>query len=70
MASQWSGTLLIGLTTLNPADVADGQTALPVTATALKVKDTWVVQGSQVKHNGQIIKDNFSSTLERLQVGM
>ncbi|XP_022100637.1 neuralized-like protein 4 isoform X3 [Acanthaster planci] len=69
VASQWSGTLLIGLTTLNPDDITDGQVALPITAASLRSKDTWVIQGSQVKHNGKIIKDNFSSTLERLGVG-
>ncbi|XP_071805443.1 neuralized-like protein 4 isoform X2 [Asterias amurensis] len=69
VASQWSGTLHIGLTTLNPDDISEGQMSLPVTANSLRSKDTWIVQGSQVKHNGQIVKDNYSSALERLEVG-
>lgn len=68
VSSQWSGSLKIGLTTMAISD-SSSSINIPSTADEITSKVTWIVSGSEVKKCGVVIKDNYSPSLERLQVG-
>ncbi|XP_064408911.1 LOW QUALITY PROTEIN: neuralized-like protein 4 [Latimeria chalumnae] len=66
---RWSGSLHIGLTTLQPSDVPCMLTGLPASVLDLKSKVTWLVTGTEVRRNGILQKQNYGCSLERLSVG-
>ena len=67
VSTKWSGSLKIGLTTMAISD-SSSTVNIPATADQIVSKVTWVVAGSNVKKNGNVIKDNYAPSLERLQV--
>ncbi|XP_041093378.1 neuralized-like protein 4 isoform X2 [Polyodon spathula] len=64
---RWSGSLHIGLTTLQPADIPC--TSLSACLLDLRTKVTWLVTGSEVRRNGTLQKQNYGCSLDRLRVG-
>ncbi|XP_041094143.1 neuralized-like protein 4 isoform X2 [Polyodon spathula] len=64
---RWSGSLHIGLTTLQPADIPC--TSLSACLLDLRTKVTWLVTGSEVRRNGILQKQNYGCSLDRLRVG-
>ncbi|KAF6028383.1 hypothetical protein EB796_013323 [Bugula neritina] len=70
VARQWSGSLVMGFTTQT---VSESQTIAITQATALDLhsstKKTWLISGSTVTHNGEIITENYLPSLDRLEVG-
>ncbi|XP_069042671.1 neuralized-like protein 4 isoform X2 [Lepisosteus oculatus] len=66
---QWSGSLHIGLTTLQPADLPCPFTGLSPSLLELRSKVTWLVTGSEVRRNGILQKQNYGCSLDRLAVG-
>ncbi|CAG5120309.1 unnamed protein product, partial [Candidula unifasciata] len=68
VSDQWSGSLKIGLTTMAISD-SSSSISIPSTADEIVSRVTWIVSGSEVKKSGVVIKDNYSPSLQRLQVG-
>ncbi|GCC36892.1 hypothetical protein chiPu_0015392 [Chiloscyllium punctatum] len=66
---QWSGSLHIGLTTLQPLDVSCPSSGLPSSLLDLRSKVSWLVSGSEVRRNGTLQKQNYGFSMERLTVG-
>ncbi|CAH1773995.1 unnamed protein product [Owenia fusiformis] len=64
---QWSGSLMVGLTTMVLTDSTNS--LLPASASGLQTKSTWLVSGSTVKKNGVVLKENYAPSLERLERG-
>lgn len=66
-ASQWAGSLRIGVTSLEiagpvpPVTIPQSMFEMPA--------DTWFIVGSQVRHNNTILKLNFSPSLDWLLPG-
>uniref|UniRef100_A0A8C0H881 Neuralized E3 ubiquitin protein ligase 4 n=1 Tax=Chelonoidis abingdonii TaxID=106734 RepID=A0A8C0H881_CHEAB len=65
---KWSGSFHVGLTTLLPSEVPYAATGLPASLLELHSKATWLVAGSEVRRNGQLQKQNYGCSLERLGV--
>ncbi|TFJ96250.1 dimethyladenosine transferase [Platysternon megacephalum] len=65
---KWSGSFRVGLTTLLPSEVPYAATGLPASLPELHSKATWLVAGSEVRRNGQLQKQNYGCSLERLGV--
>jgi len=63
--TRWSGSLRVGLTTLN---ISDGDTN-KVPAELSQLECAWVLDGSTVLHNNQLTRMNYGSCLDRLGVG-
>ncbi|KAG8187410.1 hypothetical protein JTE90_009486 [Oedothorax gibbosus] len=59
--SDWSGALQIGITSLNP-----DQVCLPVSALSMK-RNTWLISGDAVYHNGVKIKSKYGPNLNSLK---
>ena len=68
LSRQWSGSLQIGLTTMAISD-STPVSLLPQSACELTSKVTWVISGSEVKKNGVTVKENYTPSLDRLEVG-
>lgn len=69
MNSAYSGCLRIGLTTL-PISDAYPSGSVPSSLSAIEGVDTWWVEGSSVRRNGSsVLRLNYCSDLNRLQVG-
>ncbi|GCB77916.1 hypothetical protein scyTo_0020623, partial [Scyliorhinus torazame] len=66
---QWSGSLHMGLTTLQPLDVSCTSSGLPSSLLELRSKVSWLVSGSEVRRNGTLQKQNYGFSMERLTVG-
>ncbi|KAK7792172.1 hypothetical protein R5R35_005131 [Gryllus longicercus] len=67
MAPQWSGTLHIGVTTLQVSDNYPAG-SLPGTIAGLTA-DSWYLTGNEVRKNSMILKVNYSPSLEWLTTG-
>ena len=67
LSAQWSGSLMIGLTTV-PVSDPSGAGALPPCAADLRTKSTWIVRRSEAMRNGVVINENYCPSLERLTV--
>ncbi|XP_076085064.1 neuralized-like protein 4 isoform X3 [Mytilus galloprovincialis] len=68
LSKVWSGSLHIGLTSSAISD-STPQSLVPTRATELVSKPTWVVLGSEVKKCGSLIKENYTPSLYRLEIG-
>ncbi|MCI4384593.1 hypothetical protein PGIGA_G00040430 [Pangasianodon gigas] len=67
---QWSGSLHIGLTTLQPPELPSCPlSGLSPSLTQLRSKVTWLLAGSEVRRNGMLLRQNFGCSLDRLTVG-
>uniref|UniRef100_A0AAR2K3V1 Neuralized-like protein 4 n=1 Tax=Pygocentrus nattereri TaxID=42514 RepID=A0AAR2K3V1_PYGNA len=67
---QWSGSLRIGLTTLQPPDLPSCPlSGLSPSLTQLRSKVTWLLAGSEVRRNGVLQRQNYGCSLDRLTVG-
>ncbi|XP_066578654.1 neuralized-like protein 4 isoform X2 [Amia ocellicauda] len=66
---QWSGSLHVGLTTLQPPDLPCPFSGLSPSLLELRTKVTWLVTGSEVRRNGVLQKQNYGCSLDRLGVG-
>ncbi|XP_053318739.1 LOW QUALITY PROTEIN: neuralized-like protein 4 [Spea bombifrons] len=66
---EWSGSCHIGATSLPPHDAPFLGSGLPARALDLRSRVTWLVSGSEVTRNGQRLRENYCSNLERIQVG-
>ncbi|XP_073683977.1 neuralized-like protein 4 [Garra rufa] len=67
---RWSGSLHVGLTTLQPPDLPSCPlSGLSPSLTQLRSKVTWVLAGSEVRRNGVLQRQNYGSSLDRLTVG-
>uniref|UniRef100_A0A8C1RVD1 Neuralized-like protein 4 n=1 Tax=Cyprinus carpio TaxID=7962 RepID=A0A8C1RVD1_CYPCA len=67
---RWSGSLHVGLTTLQPPDLPSCPlSGLSPSLTQLRSKVTWVLAGSEVRRNGVLQRQNYSCSLDRLTVG-
>ncbi|XP_078389916.1 neuralized-like protein 4 isoform X4 [Cetorhinus maximus] len=66
---QWSGSLHIGLTTLQPMEISCTSSGLPSSLLELRSKVSWLVSGSEVRRNGTLQKQNYGFSMERLTVG-
>lgn len=67
---QWSGSLHIGLTTLQPPDLPSCPlSGLSPSLTQLRSKVTWLLAGSEVRRNGVLQRQNYGCSLDRLMVG-
>ncbi|MCJ8738832.1 hypothetical protein PDJAM_G00040230 [Pangasius djambal] len=67
---QWSGSLHIGLTTLQPPELPSCPlSGLSPSLTQLRSKVTWLLTGSEVRRNGMLLRQNFGCSLDRLTVG-
>ncbi|XP_033095414.1 neuralized-like protein 4 [Anneissia japonica] len=64
---KWSGCLVIGLTSFVPETPPSH--ALPNYAVDIKSRATWLLQGSDVKRNGVVVKENYTGSVVRLEVG-
>jgi hypothetical protein len=64
-ASQWAGSLRIGVTSL---EIAGPPTSLPQSVTDITA-DTWFVVGSQVRRNKSLLKLHFCPSLDWLLPG-
>ncbi|KAM4678136.1 neuralized-like protein 4 isoform 2-T2 [Discoglossus pictus] len=69
MDPHWSGSCCIGVTSLPPHDALSIGGGLPARALELRSRVTWLVSGSEVKRNGQRIRENYCNNLDRIQVG-
>ncbi|XP_067005004.1 neuralized-like protein 4 [Anabrus simplex] len=67
MAPQWSGTLHIGVTTLQVSDAYPSGN-LPGTIAGLAA-DTWYITGNEVRRNSTTLKVNYCPSLEWLTTG-
>ncbi|XP_077998138.1 neuralized-like protein 4 [Glandiceps talaboti] len=68
VSKQWSGSIQIGLTTFLPSELLPVN-SLPAAACEFPAKVTWLMQGSEIKENGITVKENYGTTLDRLEVG-
>lgn len=69
MAEQWAGSLHIGLTTLQPAELPSCPLSdLSPSLTQLRSKVTWLLAGSEVRRNGVLQRQNYGCSLDRLTV--
>lgn len=59
---RWAGSIEIGLTTHSPTTIT-----FPSTLTNLST-GAWLVSGSSVIHNGDIVRENIGKNLDQLQV--
>ncbi|XP_051523046.1 neuralized-like protein 4 isoform X2 [Myxocyprinus asiaticus] len=67
---RWSGSLHVGLTTLQPSDLPSCPlSGLSPSLTQLRSKVTWVLAGSEVRRNGVLQRQNYGCSLDRLTVG-
>uniref|UniRef100_A0A673FK32 Neuralized-like protein 4 n=1 Tax=Sinocyclocheilus rhinocerous TaxID=307959 RepID=A0A673FK32_9TELE len=67
---KWSGSLHVGLTTLQPPDLPSCPlSGLSPSLTQLRSKVTWVLAGSEVRRNGVLQRQNYGCSLDRLTVG-
>ncbi|KAM4727460.1 LOW QUALITY PROTEIN: neuralized-like protein 4 [Rhinophrynus dorsalis] len=66
---RWSGSCHIGVTSLPPHDAPFIGGGLPARALDLRSRVTWLVSGSEVRRNGQRLRENFCCHLERIRVG-
>uniref|UniRef100_A0A4W4GBC6 Neuralized-like protein 4 n=1 Tax=Electrophorus electricus TaxID=8005 RepID=A0A4W4GBC6_ELEEL len=67
---QWSGSLHIGLTTLQPPDLPSCPlSGLSPSLTQLRSKVTWLLAGAEVRRNGMLQRQNYGCSLDRLTVG-
>uniref|UniRef100_A0A9J8BNT8 Neuralized-like protein 4 n=1 Tax=Cyprinus carpio carpio TaxID=630221 RepID=A0A9J8BNT8_CYPCA len=67
---RWSGSLHVGLTTLQPPDLPSCPlSGLSPSLTQLRSKVTWVLAGSEVRRNGVLQRQNYGCSLDRLTVG-
>ncbi|KAG7464669.1 hypothetical protein MATL_G00167840 [Megalops atlanticus] len=67
---QWSGSLHMGLTTLQPADLPScPMGGLSPSLPQLRAKVTWLLAGSEVRRNGVLQRQNYGCSLDRLAVG-
>eukprot|EP00061_Rhincodon_typus_P014146 g40997.t1 len=60
---QWSGSLHVGLTTLQPLDVSCSSSGLPSSLLELRSKVSWLVSGSEVRRNGMLQKQNYAKAI-------
>ncbi|XP_063305913.1 neuralized-like protein 4 isoform X1 [Pelobates fuscus] len=65
----WSGSCHVGVTSLPPHDAPFLAGGLPSHALDLRSQVTWLVSGSEVTRNGQRLRENYCSNLERIRVG-
>lgn len=66
---RWSGSLHVGLTTLQPPDLPSCPlSGLSPSLTQLRSKVTWVLAGSEVRRNGVLQRQNYGCSLDRLTV--
>lgn len=66
---RWSGSLHIGLTTLQPQELPSCPlSGLSPSLTQLRSKVTWLLAGSEVRRNGILQRQNFGCSLDRLTV--
>lgn len=71
MDEQWSGSLHIGLTTLQPQDLPSCPLGgLAVSLPQLRARVTWLLAGSEVRRNGVLQRQNYGCSLDRLTVRM
>ena len=69
VAEQWAGSLHIGLTTLQPAELPSCPLSdLSPSLTQLRSKVTWLLVGSEVRRNGVLQRQNYGCSLDRLTV--
>nr|XP_006813437.1 PREDICTED: neuralized-like protein 4-like [Saccoglossus kowalevskii] len=69
VSKRWSGSLQIGLTTFVPSEALPVN-SLPPAASELRTnRNTWLMQGSEVLENGVSLKENYATTLDRLEIG-
>ncbi|KAI1898830.1 hypothetical protein AGOR_G00076390 [Albula goreensis] len=67
---QWSGSLHVGLTTLQPPDLPScPMGGLSPSLPQLRTKVTWLLAGSEVRRNGVLQRQNYGCSLDRLAVG-
>lgn len=66
---RWSGSCSMGVTSIPPHDAPFLGGGLPARALDLRSRVTWLVSGSEVMRNGQRLRDNYCSSLERIRVG-
>ncbi|XP_075434096.1 neuralized-like protein 4, partial [Ascaphus truei] len=69
MDPRWSGSCHIGVTSLPPSDALLLAGGLPGRALDLRSRVTWLVAGTTVTRNGQRLRENYCSHLERVRVG-
>ncbi|KAG9460240.1 hypothetical protein GDO78_023123, partial [Eleutherodactylus coqui] len=65
----WSGSSHIGVTSIPPHEAPFLGGGLPPSAVDLRSRVTWLVSGSEVLRNGQRLRENYCSNLERIRVG-
>ncbi|CAH2272324.1 neuralized 4 [Pelobates cultripes] len=63
----WSGSCHVGVTSLPPHDAPFLAGGLPSHALDLCSQVTWLVSGSEVTRNGQRLRENYCSNLERIR---
>lgn len=69
VAEQWAGSLHVGLTTLQPAELPSCPLSdLSPSLTQLRSKVTWLLAGSEVRRNGVLQRQNYGCSLDRLTV--
>ncbi|XP_074654148.1 neuralized-like protein 4 [Tubulanus polymorphus] len=68
MSQQWSGSLMIGLTSMAISD-STPIANIPASAMEMTTKPIWLVAGTTVLKNGVVINENYVPPLERLDVG-
>ncbi|XP_035265364.1 neuralized-like protein 4 isoform X1 [Anguilla anguilla] len=67
---QWSGSLHVGLTTLQPTDLPScPMGGLSPSLPQLRTKVTWLLAGSEVRRNGVLQRQNYGCSLDRLAEG-
>ena len=69
LCPHWAGSLQIGMTAMAISDNLP-TSILPDSAVDLRSKVTWVVCGSEVRKNGEVIKENYAASLDRLEVSL
>ena len=65
---QWSGSMSIGMTTMAISDCTP-VSLLPASLAELQSKVTWFISGANVLKNGKVIRENYTPSLDRLDVG-
>ncbi|XP_073420158.1 neuralized-like protein 4 isoform X2 [Dendrobates tinctorius] len=65
----WSGSCHIGVTSIPPHEAPFLGGGLPTTAVDLRSRVTWLVSGSEVLRNGQRLRENYCSSLDRIRAG-
>ncbi|PIK52959.1 putative neuralized-like protein 4-like [Apostichopus japonicus] len=74
VAKIWSGSLSIGFTKYHPGGVSPRHLSGQFPFQPNKLEDLigeglWIMQGSDIKKNGRVVKSNYAPTLERLSIG-